>query len=133
MTFLCCYLNFAALPTIQERPIPETRSLTEDYNVTFTCLASGLPPPQYEWKNPNGDKVSVFNPRFDIEKGTLTITGIRKGDVGVWTCEAKNKRGSTKATVNIKEVLGTGFQLLFEVKNYIININHKHYDFIFQF
>lgn len=92
-------------PKITKRPIPSTRSLTVGYNVSFPCEASGLPAPTITWKNPNDDPVSAFDPRFTIDGGTLTITGIIKGDAGTWTCEAVNKRGVKKATVNIKEIL----------------------------
>lgn len=92
-------------PKITERPTPATRSLTVGYNVTFTCDASGLPAPTIEWKNPNNDKVSNWGHRFTVDGGTLTVTGIIKNDVGNWTCEARNKRGTKKAIVHIKEVL----------------------------
>ena len=108
--FMCVISIYCSVPTeepkITVRPTPAIRSLTVGYNVTFSCEATGLPTPTFEWKNPNKDRVSDFSPRFTIDGGTLTIFGIIKTDVGNWTCEAKNKRGTDKATVYIKEVLG---------------------------
>lgn len=69
-----------------------TREVTEGYNTTFKCTATGRPEPKIEWLDANGRLIdSTEDKRFSISGGNLTITGVVKGDTQrSYTCKASN-------------------------------------------
>ncbi|KAI4875024.1 hypothetical protein NFI96_013611 [Prochilodus magdalenae] len=60
-------------------------------NVTLTCTAGGKPKPEVRW--------SFNNQSTGGRQTTLTLTGAKIADGGVYTCTATNKIGSNKRSM----------------------------------
>ena len=109
---LYSYLCFEDPPKIIQHPNPPRRYLTQGYNTTFQCKASGNPPPKYKWLNPNGGEISSFG-RFVIKDGNLIIKDIQPSDKGQYTCKAYSviertgeNVGEVQTSADIIEVYG---------------------------
>ena len=86
----------------------ETRILTEGFNTTFKCNATGRPQPTVRWIDTLGTVItSNEDSRYSFSNGYLTITGVLKKDAQKsYTCEAKNEDGESVATAFITKVWG---------------------------
>ena len=74
------------------QPIAD-ETVTEDYNVTLYCNASGTPPLSVSWvKVSSGER---FNGR------ELMLTNISRNQGGIYRCEASNECGNASESSNI--------------------------------
>ena len=85
-----------------------TYTVNEDDPVTFTCLATGIPPPEISWmrngavQNESVDsRISLSNPsdpetvptpggNISVVSRSLTINNTRDNDSDTYTCVASN-------------------------------------------
>lgn len=69
-------------------------------NVTLTCKATGKPRPQYKWFTSSGRELkgSQF---INIDGGNLTISLVKKKDLGIYMCKAQNIAGEAIAIVDL--------------------------------
>jgi len=72
-------------PVIFEQPASETVAAGED--VAFTVLASGAPPPSYQWQF-NGTNINGAN------TWTLNLRNVRSASAGIYTVVVGNSLGS---------------------------------------
>ena len=99
---------FADKARIIGRPTPAIRRLTQGYNTSFQCNATGLPKPTIEWRDSQNKKVDpYYDNRFSLQDGTWTITGILAKDAGRYSCTAENKAGDDVVFAEISAVDGT--------------------------
>ena len=73
---------------------PESATRLLEGNVTFTCAASGTPPPSFMWYK-DGDSAPLMpggNVRFSNEanESSLILTNIAPTDAGSYYCVASN-------------------------------------------
>ena len=91
---------------------PKNQTTIEGSNVTFSCVASGVPWPRISWTI-NGTAINVTaNPsriNLTVDGEQLTITNVNRTDSGEYRCVAsKNKVGNVtsmaaKLTVQCKD------------------------------
>lgn len=69
----------------------------------YYCNAYGEPAPEIIWKF-NGKRVEELSDRFLLLslRTHLVITSVQKGDNGMLSCEAKNRAGADKKSLNIR-------------------------------
>ena len=70
------------------------------------CSALGNPAPQFKWSRKDGQKLRFF----ELERGSLRVSSIRREDSGTYICTIKQSRGfdstSEKSQSIIVRVLG---------------------------
>ena len=89
---------------------PKSQTTSEGSNVTFSCVASGVPEPSLSWTI-NGTAINVTaNPRINLtaDGQQLTVTNVNRTDSGEFRCVASNKVGNVtsmaaKLTVQCKD------------------------------
>ena len=89
---------------------PKNQTTIEGSNVTFLCVASGVPVPRISWTI-NGTAINVTtNPRINLtgDGQQLTVTNVNRTDSGEYRCVASNKVGNVtsmavKLTVQCKD------------------------------
>ena len=94
-------------PEISEHP--QNQIVLEGLNVSFLCNASGNPTPTFSWTI-NGSPVNTTsNPRisFTADNKQLTITSVKRTDVGEYICLAIN---------NVEIVTSTAASLIVQCK-----------------
>ena len=94
-------------PEISEHP--QNQIVLEGLNVSFSCNASGNPTPTFSWTI-NGSPVNITaNPRisFTADNKQLTITSVKRTDVGEYICLAIN---------NVEIVTSTAASLIVQCK-----------------
>ena len=75
---------------------PQDITTIEDVNVTFTCNATGNPPPKISWTA----NASPINARhnwkftFSVNNTQLTVTNVNRNDSGEYRCVANNSLGN---------------------------------------
>ena len=104
--------NHVAILSLHFITHPQSKSLIENDNLTFSCSAVGIPTPSIEWMF-NGSKITNHNLTNSITTGrtttlTLTITMIGLHHAGVYYCIATNSHftnysiESNNATVTVQ-------------------------------
>ena len=63
--------------------------------MTISCIATGIPEPEVEWKRDGKVRVSGKN------TASLTFSSINKTDAGTYTCTAHNREGTTDYQVTL--------------------------------
>ncbi|GFS86545.1 protein sidekick [Nephila pilipes] len=85
-------------PIITLRPQRETVSEIGK-TVQIPCTASGNPPPQVTWYRNAQPVESHPGERFEVlSNGTLTISALSGGDMGIYQCVASNLGGEASAS-----------------------------------
>ncbi|XP_015921139.1 neuroglian [Parasteatoda tepidariorum] len=106
-TYECTASNGVGTPlsssmavTVQSAPYwinsPNNTNGAEGEDVTFECVAGGVPAPEVNWfMNGVPLKEAKSNPRrrLDSSANVLTIEGLRKTDTAVFQCNASNNHG----------------------------------------
>ena len=80
---------------------PKNQTTIEGSNVTFSCVASGVPVPRISWTI-NGTAINVTaNPRINLtaDGQQLTVTNVNRTDSGEYRCVASNKVGNVTSMV----------------------------------
>ena len=74
----------------------------QSFNVTLEASAYPMPI-TYTWFHPSGKKLLTDQSRIFINQGQLSFTSVKKSDLGVYQCIAKNAYGNTGAnfTLNV--------------------------------
>lgn len=94
-----CRAHYRRVPLTIDVPrvdhVSRNRDALEGEEVTLECHASGVPPPQYTWFDPQRRNLSEVGGYYvDRERGVLTITKVRRyEDNGKFTCLAENAAG----------------------------------------
>ncbi|XP_072005569.1 limbic system-associated membrane protein-like isoform X2 [Engystomops pustulosus] len=89
-------LGLAVQPKISDKNVKPSMEVLEGENVTLSCEATGVPPPDLSWSYP---KVEV---NLSPDKRTLKIWSFKKDHVGNYSCTARNDHGSVTRTQEIK-------------------------------
>ena len=96
---LLIFFPIVVVPNITQGPMDVARMLGD--NVTFTCMATGIPLPDIMWSRDDmnsieatGDFVMDNNTRVSI----LTLLNLQDGDFDNYTCTATNMFDSDSAT-----------------------------------
>ena len=86
-------LAFLVLPQIVKPP--SNRTVISGSNVTFSCVAYGVPEPMISWKFNGG-----VLPPHRYHGDNLTVLSVNNSDSfeGTYTCNASNDAGETQAT-----------------------------------
>ena len=91
---------FLVAPEITQGPLTAARRLDED--VIFTCTATVVPLPTITWSGPDmayipvqPDDDMVIN---DTRQSQITVSDLKTGDFGTYTCTATNDFDSVSAT-----------------------------------
>ena len=108
-----CSFFFQDLDVISADLRNETK--IEGQNVTLWCDMEGKPLASVTWKKggrvlSNADRITIINPTaVGRANSTLTITGVERGDEGLYTCTVNNSVGTVSSrsssgylTVNCK-------------------------------
>jgi hypothetical protein len=80
---------------------PSSATVSSGGNITFSVVAAGSEPKQYQWKK-NGVNISGAN------STSLSLTGVTSGDAGSYTVSVTNTCGSTTsaaATLTVSTLL----------------------------
>ncbi len=89
-------VNAAAVaPSITTQPVSQT--VTAGANVSFTVVANGTGPLNYQWKL-NGVNIS------GATSATLSLSGVTTGQAGSYTCQVTNVAGSATSSVALLTV-----------------------------
>ncbi|XP_041371666.1 zwei Ig domain protein zig-1-like [Gigantopelta aegis] len=74
------------------------------------CVPSGYPSPVISWTKDSADLVTkatvMLHSHENIKKAVIRFTDFQVDDTGLYSCEAKNKHGSTVRNFQILEVSG---------------------------
>ncbi|XP_060069782.1 hemicentin-1-like [Ylistrum balloti] len=62
-------------------------------NVTINCEATGHPPPKIYWRKEDGTIVTMKGRFTQLPTGSLSITNLKMGDQGRYTCVVQNEFG----------------------------------------
>ncbi|XP_033761247.1 hemicentin-1-like [Pecten maximus] len=62
-------------------------------NVTINCEAAGHPPPKIYWRNKEGTIIAYGGRYNQLPTGSLSITNLKIGDEGRYTCVVQNQFG----------------------------------------
>ena len=97
---------FTVVPVITFAAENGVYIVNETFPVTFTCTATGIPPPTIEWSRGNnfilddidsGGRFQLTNGTINMTRGVvsvvirmLTISNTMVTDNGTYTCEANN-------------------------------------------
>ena len=104
----CTLILTTVAPELME--YPKNQLTIEGSNVTFSCIAGGVPSPRISWTI-NGTAINVTaNPRINLTANgqQLTVTNVNRTDSGEYRCLASNKVGNVtsmaaKLTVQCKD------------------------------
>ena len=77
-------------------------------NVTLGCFASGPPPIDIQWKLNEEDIPSDVDIVTDVSLSQLSIIGLDRNSVGVYSCVAKNKFNETITSTGLVNIVGFG-------------------------
>ena len=72
---------------------PKSKTTNDGSNVTFSCVATGVPVPSLSWTI-NGIAINpTANPRITLSADSkqLTVTNVSRIDSGEYRCVASNK------------------------------------------
>jgi len=86
----CTFFHITVAPGLME--YPKNQLTIEGSNVTFSCVASGVPWPRISWTI-NGTAINVTaNPRINLtaDGQQLTVTNVNRTDSGEYRCVASN-------------------------------------------
>ena len=81
---------------------PKSQSVTEEYPVNLSCVASGIPTPTLVWTFNNGDLPSGINQTDHEEESFLVLPSVTKGMNGTYKCTAKNKANTTSSSATLR-------------------------------
>ena len=104
----CTFILTTVAPELME--YPKNQLTIEGSNVTFSCIAGGVPSPRISWTI-NGTAINVTaNPRINLtaDGQQLIVTNVNRTDSGEYRCVASNKVGNVtsmaaKLTVQCKD------------------------------
>ena len=104
----CTFILTTVAPELME--YPKNQLSIEGSNVTFSCIASGVPWPRISWTI-NGTAINVTaNPRINLtaDGQQLIVTNVKRTDSGEYRCVASNNvttvtRNAAKLTVQCKK------------------------------
>ena len=103
-----------------------TYTVNETYPVTFTCSATGIPPPEITWmrngvvldvsvdsrislSNPSGpEAISTAGGNISSVSHSLTISNTRDNDSDTYACVAPNGNAVTPSVTQIFELFVNG-------------------------
>ncbi|XP_050551912.1 hemicentin-1-like [Spodoptera frugiperda] len=90
--------------TVELRPVIVTKSksveiIEGDAAIKIPCKVIGGPQPAITWKI--NDTIIKANGKYSFSEGSLIIQNPNKTEIGNYTCEAKNKLGSTNAVIEV--------------------------------
>ena len=105
----------------------EQRVLTEGYNSTFKCNATGRPEPTIRWIDQNGRVIDhLADSRYSVSGGYLTITAVVQSDKDkTYTCEAKNDEDDDIKTAMITKIWGMLIYPLAYIRNLAIQYSRQ--------
>jgi len=111
---VCIIGCFIVSANIVEPEEGQEFTITEGNNGSFTCTATGYPPPTVIWQNSDGSSLSnmrlVSGSEVVSSTGVgnetsvsveLMVTGVMRVDTGMYTCSASNIVNSTTTNVII--------------------------------
>ena len=81
---------------------PKSQSVTEEYPVNLSCVASGIPTPTLVWTFNNGDLPSGINQTDHEGESFLVSPSVTKGMNGTYKCTAKNKANTTSSSASLR-------------------------------
>ena len=92
--------------------IPNPSTVIQPETATFTCIAMGLPAPDFQWFRRDGMNSSLLSnsTKYRISDATLdmmttsilNINEINPSDTGMYTCEASNVVGMGLRTLSLQ-------------------------------
>jgi len=84
-----------AIPIITIPPEDSTVLLGDD--VTFTCIAIGIPAPNITWSSDSNDTLPATSNTVngELTNSTLTLNNIMSDFDQLYVCKASNEHGST--------------------------------------
>ena len=104
----CTFILTTVAPELME--YPKNQLTIEGSNVTFSCIAGGVPSPRISWTI-NGTAINVTaNPRINLtaDGQQLIVTNVKRTHSGEYRCVASNNvttvtRNAAKLTVQCKK------------------------------
>ena len=104
----CTFILTTVAPELME--YPKNQLTIEGSNMTFSCIAGGVPSPRISWTI-NGTAINVTaNPRINLtaDGQQLIVTNVNRTDSGEYRCVASDKVGNVtsmaaKLTVQCKD------------------------------
>ncbi|MCC5843272.1 MAG: S8 family serine peptidase [Verrucomicrobia bacterium] len=114
----------AATPAAPAGPVittqPQSQSVFEGANVSFSVTATGNPAPEYQWRKHGVDLSGATD-------STLTLTNVSFGDTGNYTVFVSNGIGEgVESDVAALSVNETGNLLIYEGFDYDTALTHLH-------
>ena len=90
------------IPTVSLAKTPNTNTVLESTNVTFTCMANGAPKPTISWRRVNGN-ISSTKSSIKTSQGqsVLELTHVTNKEEGFYECVAHNRGTPVKKQVNL--------------------------------
>lgn len=87
----CTFLLLTVAPEFMTTPKSQTTN--EESNVTFSCVATGVPVPSLSWTINGIAKNVTANPRISLSPDSkqLTVTNVNRIDRGEYRCVASNE------------------------------------------
>ena len=89
------FIFFPVAPEISKHPKDAT--ILEKYNVAFSCLVVGNPPPSVSWTKNGVELDFTANHRVRLfstnNNHSLAITDVQQSDAGQYRCVASNTVG----------------------------------------
>ena len=81
---------------------PKSKSVTEEYPVNLSCVASGIPTPTFVWTFNNGDLPPGINQTDHEGESFVVSLSVTKGMNGTYKCTAKNKANTTSSSATLR-------------------------------
>ena len=81
---------------------PKSQSVTEEYPVNLSCVASGIPTPTFVWTFNNGNLPPGINQTDHEGESFVVSLSVTKGMNGTYKCTAKNKANTTSSSATLR-------------------------------
>ena len=90
------------IPTVSITKSPNTSTVLQGTNVTFTCTADGAPKPTITWSRINGTNFTTKSTIKTSEgKSVLILTNVTNEEEGIYECTAHNRGNPVKKQVRL--------------------------------
>ena len=81
---------------------PKSQSVTEEYPVNLSCVASGIPTPTFVWTFNNGDLPPGINQTDHEGESFVVLLSVTKWMNGTYKCTEKNKANTTSSSATLR-------------------------------
>ena len=105
--FLSSHNHTRSVAVVPDPPFlsqfPESIIVNAGQTATLRCIATGTPPPSFQWFKDGNDVSGNTGVTITTSNGdsTLNITNVQPSDAGTYECRAFNSEGSDSGSATV--------------------------------